>query len=212
MKQGSFKGTAGWLAMVAAGLFACAVPKAAQADWTSVWTDDFNGFDTGKWAKGFAWGNTFGSTPNTYYDPANVWVSNGTLKLSTSGSGKTVDGKYYKWTGAKVNTFNRAFFNPNKAGIYGVRVRIRAKIPAGQGINPAAWMLKNDSSFPWPPEIDIFEAPGNRGGNMFWSVYYPGGGGANKQTGSYTGTVGDGQFHWYDWNGGAKATSFAWTA
>jgi beta-glucanase (GH16 family) len=153
---------------------------AAHAGWSQVWADDFNSFDTGKWSKGFAWGNTFGSTPNTYYDPNNVFVSNGTLKLQAKNPGSNG----YAWSGSMINTYNKAFYNPYWG--YGYR-------------------------FPWPPEIDIFEAPGSKNGELWYTVHYSsnGSGGSNSVHGKTNpGTVGDGKFHWYELNWWREGYSF----
>ena len=49
---------------------------------------------------------------------------------------------------------------------------IRAKLPLGRGFWPAFWLLpKRDA---WPPEIDVFEASGDRPGEAIFSVHEPG--------------------------------------
>lgn len=187
----------GVVGVVAAFVFLallCQSPK-AYAGWSQVWVDDFNSFDTSKWNKGFAWGNAFGATPNTYYDPGNVWVSNGTLKLQAKNPGSNG----YTWSGSMINTYNKAYYNPYWG--YGYRIRALMKIPKGQGLNPSFWMAKNDSSFAWPPEIDIMEAPGGKNGSVHWTVHYASNGSGGSQSvgkSQNLGTVGDGKFHWYE--------------
>ena len=83
---------------------------------------------------------------------------------------------------AVTNLFNGSIVNPVKSGrinskagatiTYG-RVEVKAKLPAGDWLWPAIWMLPVDSSYgPWPlsGEIDIMESRGNnytyaQGGN-----------------------------------------------
>ena len=47
---------------------------------------------------------------------------------------------------------------------------IRAKIPVGQGVWPAFWMLADNGG--WPPEIDIMEGRGQRPGDLVMTTHW----------------------------------------
>ena len=47
---------------------------------------------------------------------------------------------------------------------------IRAKIPVGQGVWPAFWMLADNGG--WPPEIDILEGRGQRPGDLVMTTHW----------------------------------------
>lgn len=47
---------------------------------------------------------------------------------------------------------------------------IRAKIPVGQGVWPAFWMLANNGG--WPPEIDVIEGRGQRPGDLVMTTHW----------------------------------------
>lgn len=75
-------------------------------------------------------------------------------------------------TGKMINPVRSARINTkDKVGIKYGRVEVKAKIPKGDWIWPAIWMMPTDSVYgEWPKsgEIDIMEARGN-------TVDYPGG-------------------------------------
>jgi beta-glucanase (GH16 family) len=47
---------------------------------------------------------------------------------------------------------------------------IRAKMPVGQGVWPAFWMLADNGG--WPPEIDIIEGRGQRPGDLVMTTHW----------------------------------------
>jgi beta-glucanase (GH16 family) len=47
---------------------------------------------------------------------------------------------------------------------------IRAKIPVGQGVWPAFWMLADNGG--WPPEIDVVEGRGQRPGDLVMTTHW----------------------------------------
>ncbi|WP_046244201.1 carbohydrate-binding protein [Hymenobacter terrenus] len=113
-----------------------------------VWSDEFtNGissswqFDTG----GGGWGNN----EKQYYQVANATVVNGELQITARR--ENVGGLPY--TSARLKTQGIKEFT------YG-KVEARIKLPLGQGLWPAFWMLGgNISSVGWPRcgEIDVME-------------------------------------------------------
>ena len=116
---------------------------------TLVWSDEFDGnsLDTSKW--GFDVGNHgFGNEELQYYTEGNnnINVSDGMLKIIA----KKEDYQGSQYTSAKVWTKGLHSFK------YG-RITARIKIPTGQGIWPAFWMLGDSYNWPKCGEIDIME-------------------------------------------------------
>lgn len=97
----------------------------------------------------------------------NVFVKDGNLNIKAI---KTADasGKDY-YTSGKVTSQNKQDF------MYG-KVVARAKVPEGQGLWPAIWMMPQDESFygQWPKcgEIDIMEVLGNDTATAYGTVHY----------------------------------------
>lgn len=96
----------------------------------------------------------------------NIYIEDGKLVLRAVKSEK--DGKDY-YTSGKVNSQNKADFT------YG-KVVVSAKVPEGQGLWPAAWMMPQDESFygQWPKcgEIDIMEVLGNETNVAYSTLHY----------------------------------------
>lgn len=157
-----------WLALVALVVVAtCAAAPRAQAaqtaPWTLTWSDEFDGagLDPAKWAADedcFGGGNH----ERQCYRAANVVVGGGELRLTArpeDASGP--DGPWAPgalvtrhYTSGKVRTATRASFR------YG-RIEVRARLPRGQGLWPAIWLLpEHDNYGPYPQsgEIDLAEA------------------------------------------------------
>ncbi len=164
------------------------VPAAAQAatlaapSWKLVWSDEFNGpngsaVDSSKWTSetgGGGWGNN----ELEYYTSRleNASQQNGNLVIKVLQEKYTgSDGVARNYTSARLKTqgkFSQA---------YG-RFEARIKIPRGQGIWPAFWMLGNDIDKPgWPDcgEIDIMENIGKEPGLVHGTIHGPGYSGAN---------------------------------
>ncbi|MBL7874034.1 MAG: glycoside hydrolase family 16 protein [Cyclobacteriaceae bacterium] len=159
-----------------------------------VWSDEFSGAELNSNNWGFDLGNGCNSGVcgwgnnelETYTNlPANIRVENGTVKITALSS----VGNY---TSARIKTQEKV------AVTYG-RIDVRAKLPKGQGIWPAIWMLgENITSVGWPAcgEIDIMELVGHQPQTTHGTVHY------NKEgykssTGSSSLTTGNfsDQFH-----------------
>ncbi len=147
-------------------------------EWTLVWSDEFNGADgsapdSTKWTYdvgGKGWGN---SELECYTNLAqNAQVKGGNLVITAMRQPAYAcsDGTTRDYTSARLKTqglFSQA---------YG-RFEARIKIPAGQGMWPAFWMLGNDiTSSGWPKcgEIDIMENIGKEPGTAHVSLHAPG--------------------------------------
>ncbi len=113
-----------------------------------VWADEFNGSLNSAWQHetgGGGWGNN----EKQYYQAANTAIVNGELQITARK--QTVGGMPY--TSSRLITKGRKEFT------YG-RIEARIKLPLGQGLWPAFWMLGgNISTVSWPRcgEIDIME-------------------------------------------------------
>ena len=55
---------------------------------------------------------------------------------------------------------------------------IRARVPAGEGLWPAFWLLPAREE--WPPEIDVFEILGHRPDKVYMTVHYRDAEGAHR--------------------------------
>jgi beta-glucanase (GH16 family) len=148
--------------------------KSATELSSSVWNFDIgNGESLG--LRG--WGNN----ELEYYTSKNAYISNGALVIEAKKQRTTDKYGTYNYTSARLNTAGKFSFK------YG-KVVIRAKLPYGQGIWPAFWMLGNNfSQVGWPNcgEIDIMELLGNNSSKIYGTVHGPisGGVGIGK---SYT--------------------------
>lgn len=137
-----------------------------------VWSDEFNGdrlnqdywsYDIGTGCPDLCgWGNN----ELEYYRAENSWVANGLLTIEA----RKENFQNSEYTSTKVVTRDKQTFR------YG-RIDVRAKLPKGQGIWPAFWLLgQNQTSVGWPKcgEIDLMEMIGGSGreresiGNVFW--------------------------------------------
>lgn len=144
--------------------------------WTLAWSDEFNGADgsapdSSKWSYdtgGKGWGNNELECYTNRLE--NAQVKGGNLVITAQKESITCsDGVSNSYTSARLKTqglFNQA---------YG-RFEARIKIPAGQGMWPAFWMLGNDiTSVGWPKcgEIDIMENIGKEPSTVHGSLHGP---------------------------------------
>ncbi len=162
-------------------------PPASQS-YQLVWSDEFNGTDgsapdASKWAIQTG-GNGWGNNELEYYTarPQNVQVSGGNLMITAVKEDYTgPDGVTQHYTSARMQT--KGLFSQT----YG-RFEARIKIPKGQGMWPAFWMLGTDiDTNPWPAcgEIDIMENIGKEPAILHGSLHGPGYAPGNV-TASYT--------------------------
>jgi beta-glucanase (GH16 family) len=156
-------------------------PEASAPPWKLVWSDEFNGpsgsaVDSSKWVSetgGGGWGNN----ELEYYTSRlqNAWQQDGNLVIKVQGEKYTgADGVSRNYTSARLKTLGKF------SQAYG-RFEARIKIPRGQGIWPAFWMLGNDIEKPgWPDcgEIDIMENIGKEPAVVHGTIHGPGYSGA----------------------------------
>jgi beta-glucanase (GH16 family) len=143
---------------------------------TLVWSDEFNGaaldpdawyFETGDGSQyGIpGWGNN----ELQYYQPDNAQLADGLLVIEVREEAFNA----FNYTSARINTRDRFAFR------YG-RIEARMRLPGGQGLWPAFWLLPQDSPYGgWAAsgEIDIMEAInlGGSGGNTVHGTIHYGG-------------------------------------
>jgi beta-glucanase (GH16 family) len=145
--------------------------------WTLVWSDEFNGPDGAppdpqKWTA-IVDGSGLGNNELEYYTsrPENVYQSHGNLTIVARKEHYIgADGITRDYTSARLQTLGHF------AQQYG-RFEARIKIPGGQGIWPAFWMLGSDiATNPWPAcgEIDIMENVGSTPYTVYGTTHGPG--------------------------------------
>jgi beta-glucanase (GH16 family) len=148
------------------------------SSWTLVWSDEFEGLagatvDATRWrfdVGGGGWGN---QELQSYTDRArNAHLSgDGALVIDVLREGHTgPDGIPREFTSARLKT------QGTFAETYG-RFEARLKVPHGQGIWPAFWMLGTDiTSAGWPAcgEIDVMEHIGREPALVHGTIHGPG--------------------------------------
>ena len=155
----------------------CFRPRAPNRNWILTWSDEFTGPngsspDATKWAMKSG-GNGWGNEELEYYTPRaeNLRLENGNLvieavKKEFAGS----DGVKRRYTSGRIETLGRF------AQAYG-RFEARIKIPSGQGVWPAFWLLGDDfltSGWPKCGEIDVMENVDVEKSRIHGSIHGPG--------------------------------------
>jgi len=179
-----------WRCMIGVGILLCTTgcligqsepSQPPTVAWTLVWSDEFNApngapVDSSKWVLetgGGGWGNEeleyyTNRAKNAYQQDGNLVIK--VLREKYKGP----DGVSRNYTSARLKTqgkFSQA---------YG-RFEARIKIPRGQGIWPAFWMLGDDiDKVGWPQcgEIDIMENIGREPALVHGTIHGPGYSGA----------------------------------
>jgi len=168
----------------------CSTASAANPrGWSLVWSDEFNGpsgstVDSTKWSfniGGGGWGN---DELETYTSrPVNAELQDGALVITVlKETLKGPDKITRHYTSARLLTKNKF------SQTYG-RFEARIKIPYGQGIWPAFWLLgDNIDNAHWPNcgEIDIMENIGKEPSIVHGTFHGPGYSGKNGLSAAYT--------------------------
>lgn len=171
-------------------------------EWKLVWQDEFEGPagqspSASRWRYdvGTDWGNA-----QLEYDtarPENVALDGAGNLAIVARRENYLEQEY---TSARINT--RALFEQARG-----RFEARIKLPVGQGLWPAFWLLGGDiGTTGWPTcgEIDILEYRGQEPNVILGSVHGPGYSGGNSITRRYTlpGAGFDADFHVFaiEWN------------
>jgi beta-glucanase (GH16 family) len=172
----------------------CVVDATAQPapGRTLLWADEFTQADGTKWGYDIG-GSGWGNNELQYYTDRteNARIEGGQLVIEARK--ENFSGKSY--TSARLLTKNKVSWT------YG-RIEARIKIPKGQGIWPAFWMLgANIDGVGWPlcGEIDIMENIGSLPSTLYGTIHgpgYSGGGGISGNTVLAGAALGD-DFHVY---------------
>ncbi|MEK7818787.1 MAG: glycoside hydrolase family 16 protein [Bacteroidota bacterium] len=135
--------------------------------WSLVWNDEFSdkNIDQTKWSHEVN-GDGGGNNELQYYTARaeNSHIENGNLIIEARK--ESYLGKNY--TSARMRTLKKGDWT------YG-RFDVRAKLPFGQGIWPAFWMLPTDWEYGgWPlsGEIDIMELLGHETTKVYGTIHY----------------------------------------
>jgi len=167
-----------------------ASPPPSRLGWTLTWSDEFNAPDgslpdPSKWTYSIG-GSGWGNHELEYHTSRreNARIENGNLVITAKEENYTgADGVTRNYTAARLKT--QGLF----AQAYG-RFEARIKIPEGQGIWPAFWMMGEDMpTVGWPKcgEIDIMENIGKEPGTVHGSLHGPlNGPGASNLSASFT--------------------------
>jgi beta-glucanase (GH16 family) len=163
--------------LILALLVGWASPAAAQcADLPGcvlVWSDEFDGtaVDLSKWTFQLGDGTEvglpggWGNNELQWYQPENATVAGGFLTITA----KEESAGGLDYTSARMRSLGKGDWT------YG-RMEMRAKMPIGQGLWPAFWMLSSDPSIygQWAAsgEIDVVEYLGNDPDKIFGTIHY----------------------------------------
>lgn len=131
--------------------------------WKLAWSDEFdeNNINMGNWNYQVEEAGRFNEEWQRYTNSEqNAYIENNCLVIKAIH--ESDQHKINQYTSARMNTANKYAFK------YG-KIAARIKLPEGQGIWPAFWMLgnnidENGGDTPWPQtgEIDIFELYGSK--------------------------------------------------
>jgi len=158
-------------------------PSDSIPGWELIWQDEFNGpqIDPAKWEYEVN-GQGGGNNELQYYTDRelNSTIYNGKLAIRALKETFTGPDGTREYTSARIRTKNKGDWK------YG-RFEIRARLPYGQGLWPAIWMLPTDWVYGgWAAsgEIDIMELLGNDPQTVYGTIHYGGAYPDNVHTGS----------------------------
>lgn len=162
-------------------------------EWVLVWSDEFDGpagarVDSTKWVTetgGHGWGNQERQYYTTSAENASL---DGQGNLVITARAEPAGTALQCWYGACRFTSARLKTMGKFEQTYG-RFEARLRVPRGQGIWPAFWMLGNDiDRVGWPRsgEIDIMEHIGREPNFVYGTVHGPGYSGSSGISGRYT--------------------------
>ncbi len=153
-------------------------------NWQLVWSDEFDGdsLDAALWSYQTGTGSEYGldgwgNNELQYYREENVSVADGVLTITA----KRENIETSQFTSGRIRTIDKGDWT------YG-RFEFRAKMPEGQGLWAAIWMLPTDQTYGgWAAsgEIDIMEYLGSDTTKVYGTIHYGGQWPDNKSMGTY---------------------------
>jgi beta-glucanase (GH16 family) len=149
-----------------------------------IWSDEFSGTSLNTSAWNYDIGYYLNDDPNTWgwgnnelehytSSERNVYVRDGSLHITALEDPKSFPqdpNRYAPYSSGKITTKDKFTFQ------YG-RIDFRAKLPRGNGLWPALWLLPNDNAYGvWAAsgEIDVMEARGRIPGASSGAIHYGG--------------------------------------
>lgn len=140
----------------------------ANDNWTLIFEDQFNQeqLDLNKWSIEQG-GSGFGNKEWQFYTnrDKNIFIDQNQLVIKAFKE----DYEHLHYTSGKIWTRDKFSFT------YG-KVEVKAKLPIGQGIWPAIWMMPQDKAIhgSWPScgEIDIMEIIGQEPNKIYGTIHY----------------------------------------
>jgi len=160
------------------GVTTAAAAPPASSTWNLAFADEFDGttLNASKWHTCHWWASTTCSIETNkeleLYTRNNVSVADGALKLQARRENAVAwNGSTYNYTSGMVSTGGKVDeIAPGFVFTYGY-VEARVKVPKGQGLWPALWLLPANHG--WPPEIDVMEIVGNEPNVTHMTYHYP---------------------------------------
>ncbi len=143
------------------------VQAQSRQPWTLVWGDEFSGttIDRSNWTFDIGAGGWGNNELEFYTDrPVNARVEDGKLVIEARKEEFGIRGNPY--TSARMTTQKLHEWTSG-------RIEARIKIPYGQGIWPAFWLLGTSASWPTGGEIDIMENIGKEPSIVHGSLHGP---------------------------------------
>lgn len=161
-----------------AALAAMKHPEGQSGVWRMVFNDEFNGatLSDSKWNLCYPSNDPNDPTPagcsnrpeEQWYQGENVTLKDGLLNLTA----KKEESNGFKYTSGIVTTGPQVKHSgeENKFSFKYGYVEARVKVPKGQGLWPAVWMIPSDGS--GPPEIDLLEVLGHDTKTSYTTVHW----------------------------------------
>jgi beta-glucanase (GH16 family) len=155
-----------------------AVPCVAQQKpgWKLTFHDEFDGtsLDLSQWNPQDPWGRVRNSELQAYVKDALV-VHDGILHITAQKRAAEYGGAMRQYTSGMMTTYGKF---AQKYGWF----EIRCRVPKGNGLWPAFWMLPEPLG--WPPEIDVVENLGQDTGVAYFTNHFTGSDGKHGSKGS----------------------------
>ncbi|MBI3879649.1 MAG: glycoside hydrolase family 16 protein [Verrucomicrobia bacterium] len=182
-------------------LITTASDLAPSTEWQLVFNDEFSGdhVDLTKWNLRDPWGKERNQELQAYVTNA-FELRDGVLRIKAERRTVRYDGKLRHYTSGMMTTYRK--FEQQ----FG-RFEIRARVPRGNGMWPAIWLLP--APLGWPPEIDVMEVLGHETAKLYTTHHWAQDGYKQADTGITMGPDLAGDFHVFaiEWD----AAKIVWT-